>query len=94
MAETEDITALKAELGALRSELARLNGHRFIRNLNSPARMLAWTFARGLAMGLGTVAGATILVSAAAYLLSQVDWIPILGDWAAQIAAEIKAPPR
>ena len=55
--------------------------------------MLGWTFARGLAMGLGTVAGATLLVSVAAYLLSQVDWIPILGDWAARIAEEIQQNP-
>ena len=87
--ETDD---LKAELAALRAEVTRLNDHRFIRNLNSPARMLGWTFARGLAMGLGTVAGATILVSVAAYLLSQVDWIPIIGEWAQQIAEQIQAP--
>jgi len=93
MADPETQDDLKAEIAALRAEVARLNAHRFIRNLNSPWRMLGWTFARGLAMGLGTVAGATLLVSVAAYLLSQVDWIPILGDWAARIAEEIQQNP-
>jgi len=47
---------------------------------------------RGLAFGLGSVLGATILVSVAAYLLAQIDFIPIIGDWAADIAREINMP--
>jgi hypothetical protein len=82
---------LAAEIAALRAEVARLNAHRFVRDLNSPLRMLAHQFVRGLALGLGTVVGASILVSVSVYLLSQVDFIPILGDWAAEIAREIEA---
>lgn len=80
---------LAQQIAALRAEVARLNAHRFVRDLNSPVRMLAFQFARGLALGLGTVVGASILVSVSVYLLSQVDFIPILGDWAARIAQEI-----
>jgi hypothetical protein len=82
---------LALQIAALRAEVARLNAHRFVRDLNSPVRMLAFQFARGLALGLGTVVGASILVSLSVYLLSQVDFIPILGDWAAEIAREIEA---
>ena len=81
---------LRTEIARLRAEVARLNGHRFLRDLNSRPRLLWTSFLRGLAMGLGTVAGATILVSVAAFLLAQVNWIPILGDWAQQIAEEIQ----
>ncbi len=80
---------LAAEIAALRAEVARLNAHRFVRDLNSPLRMLALTFARGLVLGLGTVVGASILVSVSVYLLAQIDFLPIIGDWAAQIAREI-----
>jgi len=83
-------TALAQEIAALRAEVARLNAHRFVRDMNSPGRMLALQFARGLALGLGTVVGASILVSVSVYLLSQVDFVPILGDWAADIAREIE----
>lgn len=83
-------TDLAQQIAALRAEVARLNAHRFVRDLNSPGRMLALQFARGLALGLGTVVGASILVSLSAYLLSQVDFIPILGDWATRIAQEIE----
>jgi hypothetical protein len=90
-APTSDPAAdLVQQIAALRAEVARLNAHRFVRNMNSPARMLMFQFARGLALGLGTVVGASILVSVLVYLLSQVDFIPILGDWAAEIAREIE----
>jgi hypothetical protein len=84
--------SLAAEIAGLRAEVARLNAHRFVRDLNSPLRMLGFTFARGLALGLGTVVGASILVSVLVYLLAQVDFIPILGEWAARIANDIQAP--
>jgi hypothetical protein len=95
MAEPQDTPqtdeqALTRELAAIRVELARLNAHRFVRQMNSPAWMLGATFLRGLALGLGTAVGATILVSLVAYLLAQVDFIPIIGAWAARIADHIQ----
>lgn len=80
---------LKAELAALRTEVARLNGHRFIRIQNSVMHMLAFQFGRGLAFGLGTVIGASVIVSIVAYFLSQMNFIPIVGEWAAEVAEQI-----
>ena len=80
---------LQSEIAGLRRELERLNGHRFIRVQNSLRLMLWHQFLRGLATGLGTVVGATILVSVFAYFLSQIDFIPIIGEWAAEIARQI-----
>lgn len=81
---------LNAEMRRLREEVAMLNGHRFIRVQNSIPRLLAFNFARGLAFGLGTVVGASLLVSAVVYSLSQIDFIPVIGDWASQIADQIR----
>lgn len=89
MTEPDTTRELTEELRALRAELAALNGQRFIRVNNSPLRMGLFQLYRGLAFGLGSVLGATILVSIAAYLLAQIDFIPIIGDWAAEIAREI-----
>lgn len=80
---------LRREVAGLRQEVARLNGHRFIRVQNSVPRMLAFQFGRGLAFGLGTVIGASVLVSVVAYFLSQVNFIPIIGEWATEIAEQI-----
>lgn len=81
---------LAAEISALRAEVARLNAHRFVRVHNSLPRLVAFQFARGLALGLGTVMGATLLVSVLGYFLAQIDFLPIVGEWASEIARQIQ----
>ena len=81
---------IRAELRALRVELARLNGHGFIRLHESLPLLLAFNFARGLAFGLGTVLGASVLLSVAAWSLSQVEFLPIIGEWASEIARQMR----
>ena len=87
---TENDTDLQKEIAALRVELKRLNGHKFVTMHNTPVRLLGFQFLRGIAMGFGTVVGATILVSLAAFLLAQIDFVPIIGEWATRIADEIQ----
>ncbi|MFY9209979.1 MAG: DUF5665 domain-containing protein [Aestuariivita sp.] len=81
---------LNEDVSALRRELERLNNHKFIQIHDKPIRLLAFNFARGMAFGLGTVVGASVLLSLAAWSLSQIDFIPVIGNWAAQIAAQIQ----
>ena len=73
MAEQDRTSDIASEIDGLRAEVARLNGHRYIRLHDN-----LWKLA-------------TILVSSAAFLLAQIDFIPIIGDWAADIAREIDA---
>lgn len=80
--DPEDI---RADLQALQAELHLLNTHRFVRIHNSIWRLISFQFIRGLAFGLGSVIGATILVSLLVYTLSTIDFIPIVGEWAKQI---------
>lgn len=80
----------QAALERLTKEVERLNAHRFIRVQNSYLRLILFQFIRGLAFGLGSVVGATILVSILAWWVSQFEFIPIIGDWAAQIAKQIE----
>lgn len=75
---------------ALTAEVERLNNHRFIRVQNSVWRLIFFQLARGLAFGLGTVLGATVLVSAIAWWASQFSFIPILGDWLLQIVQQME----
>ncbi len=83
--------SLEHDVAAVRRELERLNNHRFIRMHDKPVRLLAFNFARGLAFGLGTVLGASLLLSLAAWALSQIDFLPVIGEWAKLIVAEIEA---
>lgn len=81
---------IENEIKALREEIARFNGHRFVRVQNSWGLMLWQALLRGMAVGLGTVIGASILVSVVVYFLSQIDFVPVIGDWAKQISQEIQ----
>jgi len=76
---------LQAEITALKQELQHLNTHRFVRIHNSMWRLISFQFVRGLAFGLGSVIGATILVYLLVSLLSNIDFIPIIGEWAKEI---------
>ncbi|MGB0959144.1 MAG: DUF5665 domain-containing protein [Halocynthiibacter sp.] len=78
------------ELKSVRSELRTLNAHRFVNLHNRPAKLLLFQFFRGLAFGLGTVLGASLLASILVYFLSNIDFLPIIGEWAAEIATQIK----
>lgn len=76
---------------ALTIEVERLNNHRFVRVQNNIWRLIFFQLARGLAFGLGTVMGATVLVSLIAWWASQFSFIPVLGDWLTQIVQEIES---
>ena len=83
---TDENTAIER----LTAEVEKLNKHRFVRIHNSIWRMLGFQILRGLAFGLGSVLGATILVSLLAWWVSQFQFLPIIGDWAAQIVDQIQ----
>ena len=70
------------DINKLAAGIAKLNGHRFMKMHNSVPKILAFNFARGLAFGLGSVIGATLLVSVLVYLRSQIDFISLIGEWA------------
>ena len=83
-------TETEQALQKLTAEVERLNQHRFIRVQNSLWRLITFQFVRVLAFGLGSVFGATLLVSLLAWWVSQFEFLPIVGDWAAQIAKQIE----
>ena len=76
---------LHAQISALKVEVERLNSHRFVKIHNSIFKLLGFQFLRGLAFGLGSVLGATVLVSVLVYFLSQIDFIPIIGELAKEV---------
>lgn len=81
---------LEAEVRALREELTFLRQHRMFLIYQSVPRILFFRFAVGMAVGLGTVIGATVLLSLIIWALSQIEFLPIIGDWSAQIAQQIE----
>jgi len=74
------------ELQQIRDALNILNAHKFVRLYNSTFKMLWFQFLKGL----GSVIGATIVVSIVISLLGQIEFIPIIGEWAKELMAEIQ----
>jgi len=81
---------LSDRLDTLAGQVKILNAQAFFQRQNAPARLLGMQFLKGVAFGLGSVLGATVVVSLLVYSLSQINFIPIIGDWAAQIAERIQ----
>lgn len=79
------MTQATDELTALTDELRQLN--RRERLINRIGRQLLI----GVAFGLGSVLGATLVLSVLIYLLTNIEIIPIVGEWAARIVEEIEA---
>lgn len=75
----------------LSSTIEKLLKHRFAR-INSSIWSAMWAhFLNGIAfgLGLGSVLGTTIIVYFLVMALSELEFIPIIGDWASQIIEEI-----
>ncbi|MGR3490510.1 MAG: DUF5665 domain-containing protein [Shimia sp.] len=83
-----DRTETEAELDAT---LKRLLRHPAMKQMSSVRRMMFFQLLRGLAFGLGSVLGATVVVSITVFALSQINFIPIIGEWGARIAEQIQA---
>lgn len=83
--------SLVEEVRAVRDEMRRLNEKRFFRIESSLWRVASWSLVRGLAFGLGSVLGATILLSVLVTMLASIDFIPVLGDLAQRLIEEIQS---
>ncbi len=69
----------------LADALEELKEHNFMKIHESSWRFLYFNLLRGLAIGLGSVIGATLLVSILLTILAQIEFIPILGNYAHQV---------
>ena len=79
------------EIKKLSEAIKSINNNNIFKIYNSTKKILFISFLKGLASGLGWIIGATILVSLLTYILSQIEFIPILGDIVSQLIEEIEA---
>ena len=89
--EPVQVKSLEAEINALQSELAFMRQHKMFLLYQSVPKVLLFKVAQGAAVGLGTVIGATVLLSLIVWALSQIEFIPIIGEWSVSLAEEIQA---
>ena len=74
----------------LAEAIETLNDHNLMRIYSSSRRIIWTNFLRGLAFGLGSVIGASILVYITVQIFAQIEFIPILDDWALRLISEIE----
>ena len=79
------------EIKKLSEAIKSLNNNNIFKIYNSTKKILFMSFLKGLASGLGWIIGATILVSLLTYILSQIEFIPILGEIVSQLIEEIES---
>ena len=78
------------EIKKLSAAIKSLNNNNIFKIYNSTKKILFVSFLKGLASGLGWIIGATILVSILTFALSQIQFIPILGEWVSKLITEIR----
>ena len=81
---------IQISIDLLREEVAKLNTQRFFSAHNTWIGLILFNLVRGLMFGLGSFLGATILVYVLIQILGNIDFIPILGEWAQQIIGIIQ----
>lgn len=88
-----EMRALRQELKCLREEVHRLSRSALLRENASWWTVGLASLWRGLAWGLGSALGASLLLAIVIRILSSFDFIPILGDVARQVIDAVQQPP-
>ena len=78
------------EIKKLSEAIKSLNNNNIFKIYHSIKKILFISFLKGLVSGLGWIIGATILVSILTFALSQIQFIPILGEWVSKLITEIR----
>ena len=69
----------------LADALEELKDHNFMKIHESAWKFMYYNLLRGLAIGLSSVVGATVLVTIFIQILAQFEFIPIIGNWAHEV---------
>ncbi len=87
----QEVQDLAKEVGGLSKEVGRLKKLEFVRVLDKPGRLMWLSFVKGMFVGLGSVIGATVLVAILIYILAQISFVPVIGDFISEVISQIKA---
>ena len=86
----EDVVALLHQAQCIYHEIGQINNHNLVKAYNSIPKLLWFHLLKGIAFGLGSVLGATVVLSMLVYILSQMEFIPIIGEWITAILEVVK----
>lgn len=81
---------LTKELKALAKEIKRIKSLDYLKVFKNPFKFMWFAFLKGLMVGFGSVLGASVLVGLFIFLLGQVSFVPIIGDFVEEIISQIQ----
>ena len=81
---------LSKEVKALTKEMEKLKDFELIQVLKHPGRMMGMALLKGLMVGFGSVIGATVLVALFIYILGQISFVPVVGDFIEKVIQEVQ----
>ncbi len=84
--ENQDLDSVKQ----LEKAIIELKDHYLFHMNSSLSKTIFYSLVRGLSFGLGSVIGATLLVYILILFLSQIEFIPIIGEWAVTLIEQIE----
>ena len=93
-AQEELLEQLVEKSNQINDQLQQLNDHKLIKAYNSSPRLLWFHLLKGIALGLGSVLGATVVLSTLVYVLSQIEFIPVIGEWVSKIIEIVQTTPE
>lgn len=70
-----------SDLRDLLKTLKKLENSNIVKAYERKRLLFTYNFFMGMARGLGTVVGATIVVAILVFLITQLQWAPVVGDW-------------
>ena len=77
------------EMQTLSKEVRKLKNLEFVKILNHPLKFMWFSFLKGVMVGFGSVLGASVLVAVFVYILAQISFVPILGDFVDDMFKEL-----
>lgn len=89
--DNQMLEQLLEQSNQINSQLEQLNNHKLVQTYNSIPRLLWFHLLKGIAFSLGSVLGATVVLSSIVYILSQMEFIPVIGDWVSEVIKVVKS---
>lgn len=87
--KTSTESQLAKEVQELSKEIRKLKGMDVFRVFTNPWKFMGLALLKGVMVGFGSVLGASVVVGIFVYLLSQISFVPYVGDFVEQIVTEI-----
>ena len=82
---------LAHEIRLLAAEIKRIKDMEVIKIFRHPWKFLWLSLVKGIMVGFGSVLGATIFLSLFIYILAQISFVPIVGDFVKDVMGQIES---